>query len=89
MEPLNFNEPAELFACANRAHHVEYYRFSSAAQATRYAIEQLPPKLHGGLVMEANEIRHRASEILSLYDRPDYPFCETIMMIVGLASWRV
>jgi hypothetical protein len=80
---------AELFACTNRAHHVECYRFSSAAKATRHPIEEFPPKLHGGLVMEANEIRYRASEILSLYHRPDYPFARRIMMIFGLASWRV
>jgi hypothetical protein len=40
----------------------------------RHPIEELPPKLHGGLVVEADEIRYRASEILSLYHRPDYPF---------------
>jgi hypothetical protein len=60
----------------NRAHHVECYRFSSAAKATRHPIEEFPPKLHGGLVMEANEIRYRASEILGLYHRPYYTFAK-------------
>ena len=73
MEPFDFDQPAELFASAHRRHHVRYYAFPTAAQAIRYAIEELSPKLHGGLVMEINEVRYRVSEILNLYQRADFP----------------
>lgn len=78
MEPFDFNEPAELFAAAYRAQHVRYYRFPTAAEAIRFAIEELPPKLLRGLVMEAKEVRYRASEILTLYQRTDFPLARTI-----------
>lgn len=73
MEPFDFDQSADLFARAHRAQHVKYYKFPTAAQAIRFAIEQLPQNLRGGLVMEIDEVRYRAPEILTLYQRADFP----------------
>ena len=73
MEPFDFDQPAEIFASVHGAQRVKYYRFSTAAQAIRYVVEEMPPQLQRGLVMEADEVRYRADEIFGLYKRSDFP----------------
>ncbi len=50
-----------------------YRRFSTAAEALRYAIEELPTPLLNGTVLEVGEERYDAALIRALYDDPAYP----------------
>ena len=50
-----------------------YRRFARAADAIRFAIEELPPELLLGSVLEVAEERFDGDAIRRLYDSPDYP----------------
>ena len=52
---------------------VGYQRFASAADAIRFAIEELPPKLLTGSFLEVNDERLGAEEIRRLYDDDRFP----------------
>ena len=52
MQKFNFNAPAELFPSRNRkiVNKIKYRRFDRAADAIRFAVEELPePLLLAGL----------------------------------------
>lgn len=81
-EPANtvafdFSAPAELFPAKGRGFRqktVSYKRFSSAAAAIQYAIEELEPDKLVGAVLEVNEDRFDDAAIRNFYASPDYPF---------------
>jgi hypothetical protein len=50
-----------------------YRRFARAAEAIRFAIEELSPELLRGVCLEANEQRYDGQAIRRLYDGADYP----------------
>ncbi len=50
-----------------------YRRFPSAAEAIRFAIEQLPSPRMLGAFMQVGDLRFDADGIRSLYDHRDYP----------------
>ena len=67
---------AELFPTRNRAsrrHPVGYKRFDRAADAIRFAIEDLPPELLVGAYLEVDEERFDGPAIRQLYDSARYP----------------
>jgi hypothetical protein len=73
---FNYGCEAELFptrAHKRRRHPFGYKRFARAADAIRFAIEELPPELLGGTFLEVDEERFDATEIRRLYDAPKYP----------------
>ncbi len=75
MKPFDFNAPAELFPSRNRkiANKVRYRRFDTAADAIRFAVEELPEPLLLGAYIEINEARLGHKDIKALYESEGYP----------------
>jgi hypothetical protein len=76
MTDFDYAAPAELFACASRGSSrkpVQYRRFSSGAEAIRYAIEVLPAAQLVGAILEVDEDRFDGRQIRELYDNHEYP----------------
>ena len=81
MKKFDFAAPAELFPSRNRkiANKVRYRRFDTAADAIRYAVEELPEPLLLGAYIEINESRLGHKDIRALYDCESYPLPRTIV----------
>jgi hypothetical protein len=54
-----------------------YRRFAHAADAIRFAIEELPAQALVGAWLEVSEERHDAAGIRRLYEHADYPLDRT------------
>jgi hypothetical protein len=75
-ENFDYQASAELFPGKNihaRSRTVKYMRFDRAADAIRYAIEQLPAAFLLGAYLEVNEERYDSRGIRRLYDHREYP----------------
>lgn len=73
---FNYSAPAELFMLRARSVHgrsAGYRRFSTAAEAIRFAIEDIPQPLLLSAVMEVQEERFDHNAIRALYQRQDFP----------------
>jgi hypothetical protein len=72
---FNYSAPAELYASASKTgkRPMRYTRFKSAAQAIKYAVEELPPELLIGSTLEVNEERFDGFGIRALYESASYP----------------
>jgi len=75
MTTFNYAAEAELFPRARHSSRqpVTYKRFNTAAEAVRYAIEELKPELLVGAYLEVDEERFDANGIRELYASPAYP----------------
>jgi hypothetical protein len=75
-EPFDYGTNAELFSAKGGyrgRHPLGYKRFACAAEAIRFAIEDLPPQLLAGTSLEVDELRYQSAEIRRLYESSDYP----------------
>ena len=75
-KPFDYEAAAELFPVRNRKFNrqlTRYRRFDSAAEALRFAIEELPPQLLQGAVLEVEEERLDGNEMRRLYDSVEFP----------------
>ncbi|MDF2799660.1 MAG: hypothetical protein K0R85_2404 [Devosia sp.] len=75
MSNFNYNAAAELYPSKSfyKSRQVRYQRFASAAEALRYAIEEMPAELLRGSLLEVDEQRFEGSDIRDLYYAEDYP----------------
>lgn len=76
MPTIDFTASAELFPARSwkaRSHGISYKRFSDAAEAVRYAIEELPPECLLGTYLEVEEERFDSRGIRRLYDSAAFP----------------
>jgi hypothetical protein len=73
--PFDFTAAAELFPSRyiknNRP--IGYKRFDTAAEAIRFAIEELRAPLLNGTFLEVDDERFVGDGIRALYERQDYP----------------
>jgi hypothetical protein len=76
MVGFDYNAEAELFPGRNRKSKrqpIGYRRFAHAADAIRFAIEELPPEFLLGAHLEVDEGRYGGGGIRRLYESMDYP----------------
>ena len=76
MRPFSFNTAAELFPAAIRKKKragFTYRRFGTAAEAVRFAMEELPADSLNGAYLQVEEARFDQSGIRTLYESEAFP----------------
>lgn len=74
--PFSYDTAAELFPAAIRKKKrtgFAYRRFNTAAEAVRFAIEDLPADLLNGAYLQVDEARFDQNGIRALYEHEDFP----------------
>ena len=79
MAAFDYNAPADLFPARSKAGRrpVGYRRFSTAAEAIRFAVEQMPFGFLDGTILEIESVRVDGAGIRVLYESVDYPLVKT------------
>lgn len=75
MATFDYNAPAELFPPRIRKsphQRFGYRRFAVAADAIRFAVEELPQELLIGAILEVDGERYGGGQIRRLYDAGDF-----------------
>ena len=71
---FNYNAPAGLFLSkVAKGNRIKYLRFATAAEALRFAIEELSTHQTFDAWLEVGDDRFDSSEIQRLYEAVDYP----------------
>jgi hypothetical protein len=73
---FDYGTSAELFSSRGsrgRRQPLNYQRFASAAEAIRFAMEDLPPQCLIGAYLEVDESRYESTGIRKLYASLNYP----------------
>jgi hypothetical protein len=86
MSVFNYAAEAELFPTKNRRSKsapFAYRRFERAADAIRFAVEDLPADAFAGAYLEVGEIRFDRRGIRELYDHAEYPHARKLEPIVA------
>ena len=65
---FDYSSPAELFLARRRGRHTDYRRFATAAEAIRYAVEELRTRRSLRAWMQVGDARFNKEEINRLYD---------------------
>jgi hypothetical protein len=76
MAAFDYGAEAELFPTRrwkSVRRRFAYRRFSNAAEAIRFAIEELPSELLSGAYLEVDEARFDGGGIRTLYESAKYP----------------
>ena len=73
MPPFDYNAPAELFlAKRTKSRRENYRRFATAAEAIRYAVEDLRTPKAFGAWLEVGDERFNSHEIQRLCEASDF-----------------
>ena len=75
-EAFDYGASAELFSSRSsngRRQPLDYRRFTSAAEALRFAVEELPSRFFVGAYLQVEESRYQGAEIRRLYASARYP----------------
>lgn len=80
MRRFDFSAPADLFPRRSRKSNrlAGYRRFDTAAEAIRYAVEEMAPESLAGAIIECEERRLDRIGILELYRSPDFPLARKL-----------
>ncbi len=81
MSEFNYGAEAELFPTKNRRSKsapFAYRRFERAADAIRFAVEELPADAFAGAYLEVGEVRFDRRGIRELYDNAAYPHARRV-----------
>ena len=73
---FDYGVPAELFMAKRKAgarQPLRYRRFATAAEAIRFAVEELPAVRALGAWMQVGDQRFDGDDIQRLYESDDYP----------------
>lgn len=75
MAPFDYSAAAELYPSKSfyKSRRVRYKRFATAADAVRYAIEEMPAELLHGSLLEVDEQRFDGAQIRGLYSAEAFP----------------
>ena len=74
MSSFDYNAPAELFLSKpTKGSRTKYWRFSTAAEAIRYAVEDLRTPRAFGAWLQIGDERFNSVEIQRLYEDGEYP----------------
>jgi hypothetical protein len=75
MPNFDYRSPAELYPSRSKKGNrpVGYRRFDTAAEAIRFAIEEMPAEFLLGTILEVEDVRIDGTGIRELYDSTDYP----------------
>ena len=76
IEAFDYSTSADLFSMTNRngrRQPMSYKHFESAAEAIRYAIEEIPTQNLVGTLLEADDSRYDGKEIRRLYASSSFP----------------
>ena len=76
MPTINYDALAEFYLPKSRRFRnapLSYKRFERAADAVRYALEELPPDQLVGAFLEVEDERFDGKGIRALYESEDYP----------------
>ena len=79
MAAFDYNAPADLFPARSKTGRrpVGYRRFATAAEAIRFAVEQMPFEFLDGTILEIENVRVDGAGIRVLYESVDYPLVKT------------
>jgi hypothetical protein len=73
---FDYSSPAELFSAKRKSsprQRLGYRRFATAAEAIRFAVEDVPSIRTLGAWMQVGDERFDSEEIHRLYESDDYP----------------
>ena len=71
---FDYNAPAELFlAKRTKSRRAKYRRFATAAEAIRYAVEDLPSLRALGAWLQVGDEHFSSDDIQRLYEGSGYP----------------
>ena len=71
---FDYNAPAEFFSASTRkGRSVRYRRFDTAAEAIRFAVEELPPPMLVGAYLQVEDERFDSDQMRELYQSAAYP----------------